>query len=92
MSEDESVEQRLRSQSMLSTRFLCPQHVKEQCFEQHKKPQYIHGRKVTTTTLIRVMNLCPKKNNLVQLIDYVLFCYSIVFHDDLINKINKHKK
>ena len=40
MSEDESVEQRLRSQSVLSTCFLCPQHMKEQRLEQQKKPQY----------------------------------------------------
>ena len=33
-----------------------------------------------------------QKNDLVPLIDYVLFCYTIVFNDDLINEINKYKK
>ena len=33
-----------------------------------------------------------KNNDLVPLIDYVLFCYTIVFNDDLLNEINKYKK
>ena len=39
-----------------------------------------------------MFNCIRKNNDLVPLIDYVLFCYTIVFHDDLINEINKYKK